>query len=106
VRISKNTIRDSTLSPSFEQSNAKELLEKLRRKIEDTVELSDERKEKALKQVKELVEILKVNPQPGSDLQERADNAITIIKGLVIGASSVSDILNSLSAIAALLGIA
>lgn len=101
----QNAILNSALSPDFEQSNAKELLEKLRREIENTAELSDERKGKALRQVKELVEVLKESSQPGSDLQERADNAITMIKGLVIGASSAVEILNSLSAIASLLGI-
>lgn len=103
----QNAIKDltSASATNTEQSNIQELFEKLCKEIENTSELSDKQKEKALKQVKELVEAFKESSQPDSDFQERADNAITMIKGLLADVSNGVEIFKSLSAIASLFGI-
>jgi RNA polymerase-binding transcription factor DksA len=96
------------LSDANEQANAKELLEKLRKEIEDASELNDKEKERALKQVKSLVETLQMKTQVQTDsgLQERAENAITLIRGIVAGISSAVSIFKVLSEISSLFGIA
>jgi|GEM_PF-4725787 len=104
----QNSISDLALPDANEQANAKELLEKLRKEIEDASELNDKEKERALKQVKSLVETLQMKTQVQADsgLQERAENAITLIKGIVTGISSAVSIFKVLSEISSLLGIA
>ena len=102
----QNAISDLTLPSSSEQAHAKELLEKLRKEIEGASELSDKEKEKALKQVKNLVEILQMNTQPELGTQERAENAITLIKGIVACVSSAVSIFKVLSEVSSLFGIA
>ncbi|GBD55017.1 MULTISPECIES: hypothetical protein [Microcystis] len=104
----QNSISDLALSDANEQANAKELLEKLRKEIEDASELNDKEKERALKQVKSLVETLQMKTQVQTDsgLQERAENAITLIRGIVAGISSAVSIFKVLSEISSLFGIA
>jgi len=104
----QNSISDLALPDANEQANAKELLEKLRKEIEDASELNDKEKERALKQVKSLVETLQMKPQVQTDsgLQERAENAITLIRGIVAGISSAVSIFKVLSEISSLFGIA
>jgi hypothetical protein len=101
----QNSLADLTLSPTTEQTGAKKLLEKLSKEIEDSSDLNDQQKEKALKQVKELVEALKISTQAESGFQERAENAITMIKGIFAGVSSAVSIFNVLSEISTLFGI-
>ncbi|GCE62507.1 MULTISPECIES: hypothetical protein [Microcystis] len=104
----QNSISDLALPDANEQANAKELLEKLRKEIEDASELNDKEKERALKQVKSLVETLQMKTQVQTDsgLQERAENAITLIRGIVAGISSAVSIFKVLSEISSLFGIA
>lgn len=104
----QNSISDLALPDANEQANAKELLEKLRKEIEDASELNDKEKERALKQVKSLVETLQMKTQVQTDsgLQERAENAITLIRGIVAGISSAISIFKVLSEISSLFGIA
>lgn len=104
----QNSISDLALPDANEQANAKELLEKLRKEIEDASELNHKEKERALKQVKSLVETLQMKTQVQTDsgLQERAENAITLIKGIVAGISSAVSIFKVLSEISSLFGIA
>jgi hypothetical protein len=104
----QNSISDLALPDANEQANAKKLLEKLRKEIEDASELNDKEKERALKQVKSLVETLQMKTQVQTDsgLQERAENAITLIRGIVAGISSAVSIFKVLSEISSLFGIA
>ena len=104
----QNSISDLALPDANERANAKKLLEKLRKEIEDASELNDKEKERALKQVKSLVETLQMKTQVQTDsgLQERAENAITLIRGIVAGISSAVSIFKVLSEISSLFGIA
>jgi hypothetical protein len=103
----RNAITGLDLPSSIEKSNAKELLRQLGKEIEDSSDLNEKQKVKALNQVKELVQALKVSKQPDSDssFQENAENAITLIKGIVSGVSSTASIFKLLSDISSVFGI-
>ena len=96
----QNSMSDLNSLPDAKKTSVEELIKKLQEEIMGSSELKNEQKEKALKQVKNLVGALNESSKP--DFSERMDNAITMIKGLVSGVSGTVAISELLSKIASL----
>jgi hypothetical protein len=80
-------------SPDAEKPGIKELLEKLKTAIETEPGLDEKNKIKALKQVEELAQAAQ-NSNEG-EVQEKADNAITMLKGIFSGLQTGATLLEA-----------
>ncbi|MCP2731633.1 hypothetical protein [Limnofasciculus baicalensis] len=78
-------------SPNPDKSEIKEILEKLKQAIESEPTLNEKEKAQAQKQVEALTKVAKSGNDP--DNNEKAENAVTMLKGIFSGLQSGANLL-------------
>lgn len=87
------TINELPSSPEPEKPGIKELLTQLTTAIETEPALNEKNKVKALKQVEELAKAAQNSNE--EEVQEKADNAITMLKGIFSGLQTGATLLEA-----------